>query len=254
VWSDGVSGTGGGFSSYFAKPAWQTVTGTGRMVPDVAALADPATGYSIYLDGRWTTIGGTSAAAPLWAGLMAAVGCAAAKAGRPALGDLHSWLWSHPEVFSDITTGNNGAYKAAVGPDPCTGLGAPVGASILEAVLATIAGPPVPPPVKPPDPPPTKPPEPPVSQSFTINVPQQPVMIFGQKLGYVPAHTLTGKVGSADAAVEPAVSVPPDVWAAIDKYGLPALRIVIAGRMAGKSWAAIGKDLLGLVIAGSLAA
>jgi hypothetical protein len=82
VWNDtpGSGGaTGGGVSSVFALPEWQQNAnvpprsggGTGRGLPDVAASADPAFGYIAYVAGRWLTIGGTAAATPLWAGLMA---------------------------------------------------------------------------------------------------------------------------------------------------------------------------------------
>src|SRR5579875_3928863 len=83
VWNDGGSGgaTGGGVSDVFPLPSWQSSAGvpqsgaggSGRGVPDVAADADPVTGYQVYVDGSAEVIGGTSAVAPLWAGLVARI-------------------------------------------------------------------------------------------------------------------------------------------------------------------------------------
>ena len=134
VWNDdpGKSsgeGTGGGYSTLFPMPSWQAGAphGPGRMVPDVAADADPNTGYEIVLYGETTVVGGTSAVAPLYAGLFAAFGT--------KLGFVTPELYLNPTCFNDITKGDNGAYRARVGPDPCTGLGSPIGASL--AVLLT---------------------------------------------------------------------------------------------------------------------
>lgn len=119
-------GTGGGFSSLFPMPSWQIGAphGPGRMVPDVAANADPATGYSVVVHGVYRVVAGTSAVAPLYAGLFASFG--------RKLGFVTPNLWSHPVCFRDIVTGDNGAYRAVVGPDPCTGLGAPIGTKLSE--------------------------------------------------------------------------------------------------------------------------
>ncbi len=141
-------GTGGGYSTVFPAQTWQAgapkaPSGLGRMVPDVAANADPNTGYEIYCHGSSIVIGGTSAVAPLYAGLFAALG--------KGLGFVTPTLWAHPGAFSDITGGGNGLYKAATGPDPCTGLGAPIGSSI--AVLFTAAAAPTQPPTPSPAPP-----------------------------------------------------------------------------------------------------
>jgi kumamolisin len=115
--SDG-SGTGGGFSTLFPTTSWKpnmpTIKNLGRMVPDVAANADPNTGYRVYVHGAWTVLGGTSAVAPLYAGLVAA--CKK----RHGVGFA---FWENPDCFTDITVGNNGTYSAEVGPDACTGLG-----------------------------------------------------------------------------------------------------------------------------------
>ncbi|EQD35270.1 serine protease, kumamolysin [mine drainage metagenome] len=70
--------------------------------------------------------GGTSAVAPLWAGLIARIN---ALTGRRA-GLVQPALYARESAFRDITRGNNGAYKASAGWDACTGLGSPVGARI----------------------------------------------------------------------------------------------------------------------------
>lgn len=143
------SGTGGGYSTIFAMPAWQSAngapqsgsgTGTGsgsgtgqmaRMVPDIAACADPQTGYEIVVGGVAQVVGGTSAVAPLYAGLVAACG--------KKLAPISSKLWGAgdkvPGAFVDITSGDNGAFHATTGPDPCTGLGAPIGTAIAAAIV-----------------------------------------------------------------------------------------------------------------------
>lgn len=117
-------GTGGGYSRYFPRQGWQlgapaSPIGLGRMIPDVAANADPNTGYEIVLNGQVVVVGGTSAVAPLYAGLIAAVY-------GPHPGWILPRFYSNPKWFTDITSGANGTYAARVGPDPCTGLGAPI--------------------------------------------------------------------------------------------------------------------------------
>jgi kumamolisin len=136
VWNDGANGgaSGGGVSSFFALPAWQEALqaarakgGTGalqmRGVPDVAGNADPATGYDVRVDGSDMVIGGTSAVAPLWAGLVARIN--AGKNG-PA-GFLNPKLYKNVAGLTDITQGNNGDFVASAGWDACTGLGRPDG-------------------------------------------------------------------------------------------------------------------------------
>ena len=114
-------GTGGGFSTLFVPvPLWQIGAphGPGRMVPDVAANADPDTGYNIVLNGEVSVTGGTSAVAPLFAGLFASFGT--------KLGWVGPTLWRNPLCFNDIKVGDNGAFRARSGPDACTGLGSPI--------------------------------------------------------------------------------------------------------------------------------
>jgi len=128
VWNNNstFSATGGGISNYFDKPEYQnnvqSLT-TKRGVPDVAANADPNTGYLIYFFGNQIVVGGTSAVAPLLAGLQARVN---ANIGYAA-GFIHPLLYASPDAFSDITIGNNGLYQASTGWDPCTGNGRPIG-------------------------------------------------------------------------------------------------------------------------------
>lgn len=149
VWNDAPTGgaTGGGVSTDYGLPAWQASAGVpdaptgapGRGVPDVAADADPTTGYPIVADGLREVVGGTSAVAPLWAALIARL---AQALGHP-LGLLqpHLYAGSAPQTpaigFTDITVGNNGAYDAGPGWDACTGLGAPIGTKLLARLAAT---------------------------------------------------------------------------------------------------------------------
>ena len=134
VWTD----SGGGFSTTFPTPSWQSSATssfkqTGRGVPDVSADADPNTGYNVVVDGSSFVIGGTSAVAPLWAALIA---CCQQASGQH-LTDLASRLYGANAGFRDITQGSNGGYTAGRGWDPCTGLGVPVGTSLLTAVWGT---------------------------------------------------------------------------------------------------------------------
>jgi kumamolisin len=92
------------------------------MVPDVSANADPNTGYEILVHGQSTVVGGTSAVAPLYAGLFAAFGT--------KLGFVTPTLWQDQSAFNDITQGGNGLYNAGPGPDPCSGIGSPIGSPI----------------------------------------------------------------------------------------------------------------------------
>jgi kumamolisin len=135
VWNDGTDGgaTGGGISAHFATPTYQSALKiSGRGVPDVAGNADPETGYLVRVDGSEGVIGGTSAVAPLWAGLIALLN---EQLGRN-VGWLHPKLYTQQHTLRDITTGNNGAYQAQIGWDACTGLGSPNGQAILDALKA----------------------------------------------------------------------------------------------------------------------
>jgi kumamolisin len=141
VWnelSSNEGATGGGVSTVFALPSWQpsssvqsaTNQSQFRGVPDVAGDADPTTGYTIRVDGETAPIGGTSAVAPLWAGLIA---LANQQNGRNA-GFANPTLYANPTALRDITSGNNGAFTARSGWDACTGLGSPNGAAVITAL------------------------------------------------------------------------------------------------------------------------
>ena len=132
--------TGGGVSQVFPLPTWQQSAKVpnspsgqpGRGVPDVAGDADPTTGYNVLVDGSPTVIGGTSAVAPLWAGLAALIN---QSLGQP-VGFLNPLLYGQvaSATFHDISIGGNGGYNATPGWDPCTGLGSPDGAKLLGAL------------------------------------------------------------------------------------------------------------------------
>jgi kumamolisin len=142
VWNAGATGgaTGGGISDVFPPPSWQSKAKVppsanpghrqGRGVPDVAADADPATGYQVRVDGTDAVFGGTSAVAPLLAALVARIN----QGLGTSTGFLNSVFYgaSGRTAFHDITKGANGAYRAAKGWDPCTGLGSPDGTKLLK--------------------------------------------------------------------------------------------------------------------------
>jgi kumamolisin len=156
VWNDGVNGgaTGGGISDAIDPPTWQANANVppsvnpggriGRGVPDVAGNADPATGYAVLADGEQGVVGGTSAVAPLWAGLIARIN---QKLGTP-VGFLNPLLYSQvasANALNDITVGSNditgqiGGYSAGPGWDACTGFGTPNGTAIGTALAGSSA-------------------------------------------------------------------------------------------------------------------
>lgn len=143
VWNNGVGhgAGGGGVSSFFALPPWQeglqATTGSGaasplrnRGVPDISGDADPQTGYDVRVDGQDAVFGGTSAVAPLWAGLIARINAAKGS----SVGYIHPQLYKNPAALLDVTQGNNGDFAAATGWDACTGLGSPDGQKIAGIV------------------------------------------------------------------------------------------------------------------------
>ena len=139
VWNDDptTSAGGGGFSSTFAKPGFQTtVPGARRGVPDVAGNGDPVTGYPVRVDGQNFVIGGTSAVAPLMSGLTLRLN---QIAGRP-VGDFNAFAYANSAAFSDVTMGDNGDFSAGPGWDPTTGLGSPVGGKLLTALMSSRSG------------------------------------------------------------------------------------------------------------------
>jgi kumamolisin len=148
VWneqSNNEGATGGGVSNVFALPSWQakanvpapTASGGGRGVPDVCGDADPTTGYQVRVDGQTMVIGGTSAVAPLWAGLIALNN---QQNGKSA-GFIQPQIYAAKGAgaFRDITSGNNGAFSAGPGWDACTGLGSPIGSKLVALLGASAA-------------------------------------------------------------------------------------------------------------------
>jgi len=132
-------GSGGGVSLYWYPPSYQTGPGTGnfgsaapgRQVPDVAAVADPATPAAVYFGGKQGTIGGTSLAAPVWAGFMALIDQYLTQQRLPAVGWANAAFYAlaanaQPyRPFHDITEGGNTVSSATKGYDMVTGLGSP---------------------------------------------------------------------------------------------------------------------------------
>ncbi|MHB1557928.1 MAG: S53 family peptidase [Isosphaeraceae bacterium] len=149
------SGSTGGYSRYELTPSYQVAAlqaaglGTGsRTTPDVSLNADPSTGYSVYdsvayggISG-WFTVGGTSGAAPAWAGLVAIADQGLASVGQGSLttGTLLNELYSLPSSdFNDVTSGSNG-YSASTGYDLATGLGSPKAGQVVAGLLADATG------------------------------------------------------------------------------------------------------------------
>jgi kumamolisin len=145
VWNEGAIGAGGGISDNYPVPDFQLQAKlpasvnnghSGRGVPDVAALAAKSPGYRIVVGGSEMAKDGTSAATPLWAGLIA---MAKGARGTP-LGLVAPHLYEAPELMRPITSGNNRengiGYVASAGWNACAGLGAPRGADIIAALAA----------------------------------------------------------------------------------------------------------------------
>ncbi|HEX3760086.1 MAG TPA: S53 family serine peptidase [Kofleriaceae bacterium] len=150
VWNDGTSfdaadggggwASGGGISQVFAVPSYQQgvqlptpLQGgkAGRGVPDIAMSA---TNYYMRVDGLEGAAGGTSAVAPLMAGLVARLN----QARKKNVGFINPLLYQNPDMLTDVTKGSNAiakgppGYDAATGWDPCTGLGTPDGTAMLK--------------------------------------------------------------------------------------------------------------------------
>ncbi|MET8860535.1 putative Ig domain-containing protein [Streptomyces sp. NPDC004579] len=142
VWkTSSTEGTGSGCSAYDAKPSWQTDTGCAkRMESDVSAVADPATGvavYDTYGGSGWAVYGGTSASAPIIAGVYA-------LAGTPGSADYPAkYPYSHTANLYDVTSGNNGSCStsyfctAGTGYDGPTGWGTPNGTAAFASGTST---------------------------------------------------------------------------------------------------------------------
>ena len=157
VWNRGLQngsyvGSSGGISSYYSIPDWQSNVNlssnggstTNRNLPDVALTAENV--YVQYGNGTSGTFGGTSCAAPLWAGLAALMNEQSLSAGRPAIGFVNPSIYrigqgaDYNTDFHDITTGNNVSqnspnnFYAGAGYDLCTGWGTPAGQSLINAI------------------------------------------------------------------------------------------------------------------------
>lgn len=136
------SGSGGGQSTEQPQPGYQAglVAGTThRLVPDVAADADPQSGLRVYVasGGGWSAAGGTSLASPLWAGMLASALSAASR--TSGLGNVLPALYADAASTSsglrDVTTGHNGLFHAGTGYDEVTGLGVPEWSLLGPALL-----------------------------------------------------------------------------------------------------------------------
>lgn len=165
--SQNGSGGGGGISQAFPVPSFQqslhpsgTNGQTGRYVPDVSADADPQTGYSIICSASCggngqTVVGGTSAAAPLWASGMALVEQSLAKANK-TIGNANSAIYGLAgKGIHDVTQGNNLLYNATTGYDLATGWGSPDLTALAAALASGSTGTPPPAPTPGPNPTPT---------------------------------------------------------------------------------------------------
>jgi tripeptidyl-peptidase-1 len=155
TWADG----GGGFSNYFAIPSYQsTVVATfkatstnlpassyynnsGRGYPDVSALAGTQNAYLVSIKGgKYSAVGGTSAASPVVAGIFAQLNDVRLNAGKSSLGFLNQFIYQNPSAFNDVTSGTNNdgtnpGFTAIAGWDPATGLGTPIYSKLAAAAL-----------------------------------------------------------------------------------------------------------------------
>ena len=152
------SGSGGGVSGYWKIPNWQaglsTTANKGsnqmRMSPDVSANGDPATGYSIYVGGKWQVYGGTSCVAPIWAAYTALVNQTRLANGQGYLGFPNPMIYklalakSSVPLFHDIVSSNNGYYPATLGFDLVTGWGTLFGGTLLATFEGNSQLPPTP--------------------------------------------------------------------------------------------------------------
>jgi subtilase family serine protease len=146
------SGSGGGVSTTYSIPTWQQGlnlaakggSNTMRNIPDVALTADIQM-YLICNNGQQISVGGTSAAAPLWAGFIALANQQGAASAKPRLGFLNPTIYSlgnsgnFGSDLHDITVGSNGAFKALAGYDLATGWGSPAGQHLIYDMTGTSA-------------------------------------------------------------------------------------------------------------------
>ena len=131
------AGSGGGISLYERQPAFQLgIQTTGRRTtPDVSYDAAPETGVEVYQGGTWQVVGGTSAGAPQWAGLIALADQKRAQVGLPSLNQGQSAIYNLPASdFHDVTLGGNG-FLAGVGYDFATGRGSPIANRVITDLV-----------------------------------------------------------------------------------------------------------------------
>lgn len=138
-------GTAGGVSALFERPPWQEALTVGRgegrrLTPDIAAVADPFTGVKIVFDQQILVGGGTSLAAPVWAGITAVINQYLAERGSQPVGDLNPLLYRLAEgarlpAFHDVVLGGNAVYNATPGYDLVTGLGTPNVDNLAQGLL-----------------------------------------------------------------------------------------------------------------------
>ena len=140
------SNSGGGLSALYSRPTWQNGwSGYGyRGVPDVSYNADPNTGYVVYdgVNGGWFALGGTSAGAPQWAGLIALANQSRSAAVKGNT-DIYAVAGTAPTIvsakFFDVTSGENGTNAddfSVTGYDLVTGVGSPVASGLVPALIA----------------------------------------------------------------------------------------------------------------------
>ena len=143
------TGGGGGASQFYAAPDYQknvaqSIAHGLRQVPDVSANGDPMTGFHIIFNGKEGQAGGTSAAAPLWAGTIALINQDLKKKGLREVGFANPaiyWMGDNlaklnPKPFHDVTAGNNLGFAATTGWDFATGWGS-MDAAALDAAWIT---------------------------------------------------------------------------------------------------------------------
>ena len=147
AWFDGPlsQGSAGGVSALFDRPDWQRAldVGTGRgrrLTPDVSAVADPFTGVRIVFDGQDIVGGGTSQAAPIWAGIAAVMNQYLTEQGGRQVGHLNPLLYAVSQGarrpgFRDIVLGGNAVANAGPGYDLVTGLGTPDVNNLVQNIL-----------------------------------------------------------------------------------------------------------------------
>ena len=140
-------GTGGGVSALFERPDWQqhltAPNGDGkRLTPDIAAVADPFTGVQIVFDQQVIVGGGTSLAAPIWAGLTALMNQYVVDKGGSLIGNINPVLYTIAQgtplpAFRDVVLGGNAVANAGPGYDLVTGLGTPNVENLAQNILVT---------------------------------------------------------------------------------------------------------------------